>query len=215
MKRIAIIGAGGLAREVRWVLDEINAVQPVHEFVGFLVSDLDQVSPHDSSEAILGDLSWLEKNHGDVDELAIGIGNPSVRNRIGSDLQARFPQLAWPVLVHPSVRFDPHSCSFSSGVVLCAGVVATVGVRIAPFAYINLSCTLGHEAKVGRGSVLNPTVNVSGGVEIGDRVLVGTGAQILQYLAVGDDAAVGAGALVNRPVEAGTTVVGVPAKPLD
>jgi serine acetyltransferase len=67
---------------------------------------------------------------------------------------------------------------------------------------------------VGTGSVLNPTVNVSGGVDIGKRVLVGTGAQILQYIRVGDDATVGAGAMVHRDVEPGQTVAGVPARPL-
>ncbi len=97
---------------------------------------------------------------------------------------------------------------------LCAGVIATVNVHFAAFCLVNLACTLGHEARVGRASVLNPTVNISGGVELGDRVLVGTGAQVLQYLRVGDDASVGAGAVVTRDVEARTTVVGVPAKPL-
>jgi serine acetyltransferase len=52
-------------------------------------------------------------------------------------------------------------------------------------------------------------------VKIGDRVLVGTGAQVLQYLSVGDESSVGAGALVNRDVEEKTTVVGVPARPLE
>jgi acetyltransferase-like isoleucine patch superfamily enzyme len=62
--------------------------------------------------------------------------------------------------------------------------------------------------------VLNPTVNISGGVELGDGVLVGTGAQVLQYLKIGDGAQIGAGAVVNKNVNPDTTVVGVPAKEL-
>jgi serine acetyltransferase len=61
--------------------------------------------------------------------------------------------------------------------------------------------------------VLNPTVNISGGVTLGRGVLVGTGAQILQYVSVGDHATVGAGAVVTKPVAESTTVVGMPAKP--
>ena len=80
---------------------------------------------------------------------------------------------------------------------------------------VNLLCTIGHESVIGRGAVLNPTVNISGGVTIGEGVLIGTGAQVLQYLTVGENATVGAGAVVSKNVEPGTTVVGIPAKPLN
>ena len=49
---------------------------------------------------------------------------------------------------------------------------------------MNLSCTIGHEAQIGVGSVLSPLVGVSGGVSIGDRTLVGTGASVLQYVSL-------------------------------
>jgi acetyltransferase-like isoleucine patch superfamily enzyme len=100
------------------------------------------------------------------------------------------------------------------GVIVCAGTIATVNVRFEPFCMVNLSCTIGHEAVIGRGSVLNPTVNISGGVELGSGVLVGTGVQILQYVKIGDGATIGAGAVVNKNVNAETTVVGIPAKEL-
>jgi acetyltransferase-like isoleucine patch superfamily enzyme len=100
------------------------------------------------------------------------------------------------------------------GAIICAGSIATVNVRFEPFCMVNLTCTIGHEAVIGRGSVLNPTVNISGGVELGSGVLVGTGAQILQYVKVGDGATIGAGAVVTKDVYAGTTVVGIPAKEL-
>jgi serine acetyltransferase len=43
-------------------------------------------------------------------------------------------------------------------------------------------------------------------------VLIGTGAQVLQYLHLGSGAAVGAGAVVTRDVPEGVTVVGKPAR---
>jgi serine acetyltransferase len=55
---------------------------------------------------------------------------------------------------------------------------------------------------------------MSGGVDVGSRCLIGTGAKVLQYLKIGDDVTVGAGSVVTKDVPAGTTVIGVPARPL-
>ena len=48
--------------------------------------------------------------------------------------------------------------------------------------------------------------------EVGDNVLLGAGAKILGGIHIGDDVTVGANAVVVESVEAGSTVVGVPAR---
>jgi serine acetyltransferase len=73
---------------------------------------------------------------------------------------------------------------------------------------------VGHDAHIGNCNVINPGVNISGGVKLGDRILVGTGCQILENVNIGNDAVVGAGAMVRTDVESGLTVVGVPAQPI-
>jgi sugar O-acyltransferase (sialic acid O-acetyltransferase NeuD family) len=214
MKRIAVIGAGGFAREVAWLIRDINRASQSLEFLGYLVSDLSALVAHDSREHVLGDYSWIEQNREKLDALAIGIGTPTARLRVAAELEARFPNLEWPALIHPSAQFDRSSTDVGQGVLLCAGVIGTVNLVFESFTMINLTCTIGHEAHFGKGCVLNPAVNISGGVVLGEGVLVGTGAQILQYIHVGDRAVVGAGAVVTKNVAPGDTVVGIPAKPL-
>ena len=194
-RRIIVIGAGGFAREIRWLLREM--AKEKWDFRGFVVSDLSSLGPHDSREAVIGDLAWLHENRGEFDALAIGVGTPGTRAKLAAELEPHFGPEYWPSLIHPSVRFDSGTCEIGHGVILCAGVIGTVNLRLEPFSMVNLLCTLGHEAQIGRASALNPTVNISGGVEIGPGVLVGTGAQILQYLKVGEGAVVGAGAVVT------------------
>jgi sugar O-acyltransferase (sialic acid O-acetyltransferase NeuD family) len=212
--KIAIVGAGGFAREVAWLISDIERhgsqgeTSTPLEFVGYLVSDASKIGERDSE--VLGDFSWLKKNR--VDALAMGIGNPAVRLKLGNELREKFPDIKWPALIHPSVKYGPE-CVFGAGVNICAGTIATVNITFGNFCMVNLSCTIGHESQIGEGTVINPLCAISGGVNLGNRVLVGTHASVLQYLTVGDDAIVGSGAMVHKDVAAATTVMGVPAKP--
>ncbi len=84
---------------------------------------------------------------------------------------------------------------------------------------INLDCTVGHHVVMDDYTTLAPGVHVSGWVHFGQRVYVGTGVVILQGtqdppLTIGEDAAIGAGAVVTKSVPPGVTVVGVPARPV-
>lgn len=212
LQRLVVIGAGGCAREVEWLIDDINRERPTFDVLGYVISDLSKVSEYDSRDRILGDFDWLRRTEHAFDAIALGVGFPAARVRLASELQARFPSKSFPSLVHPSVLFDRKSCRFDEGTIVSAGSIVTVNVHLLPFVLINRSCNIGHEVTIGAGCVVNPMVAISGGVQVGDGVLVGTGAKILQYLRVGDGATVGAGAVVTKNVPPGDTVVGVPAR---
>jgi len=66
---------------------------------------------------------------------------------------------------------------------------------------IGADCTIGHHA-------------ILHGCTIGDRVLVGMGAIVLNRATIGDGCVIGAGALVteNKEFEPGTLIVGAPAR---
>jgi sugar O-acyltransferase (sialic acid O-acetyltransferase NeuD family) len=212
-KRIVIIGAGGMAREVASTLHWINRCQPAYDFLGYVVSDLSQLGVRDTSNQVIGDLEWLKQNRDSVDALALGVGSPATRLKLAGELSALLTNIEWPVLIHPTAVIDLDSARLEEGCFLGARVTATVNIVLEPFALCNFGSTLGHEARVGRGSVVNPGANISGGVVLGEGVTIGSGAQVLQYLQVGSGAVVGAGAVVTRNVPEGITVVGVPARP--
>lgn len=69
----------------------------------------------------------------------------------------------------------------------------------------------GHDAQIGEACEIAPSVVIGGHVVVGDRVKVGMGAVILPGRRVGDDAVIGAGAVVTRDVPAGETWCGNPA----
>jgi sugar O-acyltransferase (sialic acid O-acetyltransferase NeuD family) len=207
--RIVVIGAGGQARDTAWLLRELG---PGFEHVGFVVTDASRLTARDSP--VLGEYAWLEQNRTAFDGFALGIGTPAARLRVGADLRARFPEKAWPALVHPRVEIDRASLRLGEGTMIGAGVVGSVHIVLEDFALVNLGVTLGHEAHLGRGVVVNHNASIAGGVVLEAGVLVGSSAAVLQYLRVGDGATVGAGAVVTRSIEPRTTVVGVPAREL-
>ena len=88
MKKIIIIGAGGFAREVKWLIEEINKVSLQYKFLGFLISDLQNLKDTDSKELVLGDFSWLDRFNENI-YVAIGIGNPLNRLKVGEQLSRK------------------------------------------------------------------------------------------------------------------------------
>ncbi len=215
-KKLVIIGAGGFGREVKWLANDITGDPETdisYDFVGYVVSNTEKTSDLDSTDEILGDFQWLRDNSQAFDCLAMGIGNAAPRFKVAEELEKEYGPEYWPSMIHPSAHFDKSSARISHGVQICANVIGTVNLVFEPFAMINLACTIGHEAVLGRCCTLNPTVNISGGVTIGSGTLIGTGAQVLQYLTVGNGSVVGGGSVVTKDVDDQTLVVGIPAKP--
>ena len=73
--------------------------------------------------------------------------------------------------------------------------------------------------RIGRNCVIAPWVTVGtngsvAGPHIGDNVFIGTGAKVLGAIRIGDGVRIGANAVVLDDVPPGTTVVGIPARPV-
>jgi sugar O-acyltransferase (sialic acid O-acetyltransferase NeuD family) len=214
MKRIVIIGAGGMAREVKSLISDVNRTIATWHFLGYVISDVGALTNRDSREEILGDYNWLRMHRDEIDAVTIAIGAPAARFKVRDDIRQILGAVDLPILIHPTAYLDFATARIGEGALICAGVVGTVNLDLGPLALCNFGCTLGHEATIGAASVINPGANISGGVVIGAGVLVGTGAQVLEYRKIGNGATIGAGAVVTRDVEPGTTVVGIPAKRL-
>ncbi|MCQ2076712.1 MAG: hypothetical protein MJZ20_06735 [Bacteroidaceae bacterium] len=77
---------------------------------------------------------------------------------------------------------------------------------------MNLACTVGHDTVIGNHAAFMPSVNISGEVNVGECVYVGTGAKIINQIEIGQNTIIGAGAVVARSLPADCTAVGVPAR---
>lgn len=206
-RRIYVLGTGGLAREMAQLLRQLGRGGA---FGGFIAEDPDEVGNDLRFGRVVGDDAWLIEQRAAA-ELVVGIGHPgakaaAVARYLGDD------RYEFPNLIHPSAMLEAEHVRLGRGNVVTAGCMFTVDIEVGDFNLFNWTVTVGHDARVGSACVINPGAHVSGFVSIGDRVLVGTGASILEGRTVGADARVGAGAVVTHDVPAGVTVVGVPAR---
>lgn len=143
-----------------------------------------------------------------------GVGSPVFKKQFHQIL-VNYPEALWPSLIHPTASFyEANSIQLSDAVIISAGCRLTCDIQLDFGVFLNLNCTVGHDAHIGAYSSIMPGVNISGRVQIGKGVFVGSGATILQGIRIGDGAIIGAGAVVTRDVDNHQTVVGVPAKPI-
>lgn len=212
--QITVYGAGGFGREVAWLAQSAVIGREGVEVVCFI----------DDDEAVCGTilndlevlpLSQVKEKYPGVCVVS-GIGVPKMRELTMQ--KACAAGFGFATLVHPRTEMSKW-VEIGEGTVICAGNILTTNITLGRHVQINLDCTIGHDVALDDYTTLAPGVHVSGCVQCGKRVYIGTGAVILNGtqkdpVTIGDDAIIGAGACVTKSIPAGQTWVGVPAKPL-
>ncbi len=209
MKNIVIIGSGGFAKEVAFLIEDINKLQNKWNFLGFID---EKVGENNGKYQIFQNDEWLLSYKEEI-YVVIGLGNPSLIKKL-HDKFSQNHNIHFPNLIHPTVIGDWERIKIGIGNIICAGNIFTTDIEIGSFNIFNLSCTIGHDSKIGSFNVINPTVNISGGVQLNDEILIGTGSQILQYLEIVDKSIIGAGAVLTKSATEQGIYVGAPAKKL-
>lgn len=206
MKRIAIVGAGGFAREVLTLLLSIGG----YEIIGFVAPNASKASIN--GYPIIGTDEEINRTKESLN-LVIAVGDPHLKKEIR--LKYTNPLLSFPTLIHPSVIFgDKSMIIIGDGCIICAGTIITTNVAIEDFVTINLNCTVGHDARISNYCSLMPSVNIAGEVHLGSSVYLGSGSNVINQIKIGENCIIGAGAVVVDDIPSGSTAVGVPAKPI-
>lgn len=209
MKNIVIIGAGGFAREVQWLINDINKENKIWNIVGFIDKEERNKGLDLNGDKIIGDFGEI-KYLGIKDLYYIcGIGNPQLKKKLSD--YAESMNLKPATLVHPSVIMSD-LVSIGEGSIVCASNTMTINITIGKHVILNLDCTVGHDAIIGDYSTILPSVNISGNTNIGNLVSMGTGSFIIQGASIGDNSIIGAGAIVVTDIPKNSTAVGIPAK---
>jgi sugar O-acyltransferase, sialic acid O-acetyltransferase neuD family len=206
MKKIVIIGASGFAREVAWLIEEINNRNKEWEILGFVDDNFRDLPKCINGYKVLGDINYINQLSNEI-FLIVGIGNGKIREKIVKRTKER----KFATLIHPDIKISSTN-KIEEGTIICSGSILTVNINIKSHCIINLDCTIGHSATLEEYTTVLPSTNISGNVSIKRCTTLGTGVKIIQGITIGKNVMVGAGTIIIRDVEDNCTVVGNPGK---
>ena len=209
-QRIILWGAIGQARLIGVVVkrrgSEIAAVFEEREQFTSPYPDLPLFRTWDPFE------EWLKDQ--DKSDLGFSLGlNMNGQGRL--DLHEKLVQLGLmpATLVHPSAEIAS-DVEIGDGSQIMAGVVIGPNTTIGKQVIINARAGVDHDNVIEDGVEIAPGATLCGMIKVGKCAWIAAGATVLPVVQIGANATVGAGAVVNKNVDANTTVVGIPAKPL-
>jgi len=107
------------------------------------------------------------------------------------------------------------TATLGKGVMINAESYLGPGVEVENHVLVDSCVNISHDVWLRRGATVTPGATVAGGVTLGTDSYLGPGATVVEDLSIGEEAAIGAGAVVTEDVPSDTTVVGVPASPLE
>lgn len=210
MENLVIVGSGGFAREVYWLIQECNKVRNTWNVLGWVSNE--EPGTLISGLPVLGDDNWII-NYEEKINAVIAIGDGKLRKKIFDKYKIN-PNIAFPNIIAPSVIMSD-SVRMGQGCIIAAMNVFTVDIQIGDFLICNLSSTVGHDCIIGDFVTIFPGAHISGNVQLKDCSSIGTGANIIQGIEIGKNTFIGAGAAVIKNIPDDCTAVGVPAKPLE
>ena len=208
--KLVLVGGGGTSADVLTIIAAINSVRPRYEVMGIL----DDALPSGSVRwgiPVLGGLALAAPP--DV-RFVDCLGSPrSFRGREALYARFGFDPDRFETLVHPAAVVAADA-RLGTGAIVYPNTVVLSGVEVGSRVTILAGCVLNHETQVGDWSILASGVMVSGAVRIGRACYLGVASSVREGIAIGDGALVAMGSAVTRDVEPGSSVGGVPAKPL-
>lgn len=168
--------------------------------------------------APLFDCPWL----GRVDDIGgfeiargtrfiVACGSNALRRQQGEALLAQGARLE--SVVHPAAIVSP-SAGIGGGSAVLAGAIIGPRAVLGRGVIVNHAASVDHDCEVGDFGNISPGARLAGCVRMERGVFIGLNAAVLPGLRLGENAVVGAGAVVTRDVAFGQTVVGVPARPV-
>lgn len=207
---LVFLGAGGTARDVLSLVEDLNRERRQYRCVAMLDDDEKLWGRKIQGVPIFGPLADAKRY--DSAQFVNTLGSPrNYRCRLDVPARLGLPAKRFETLIHPTAALSS-SATVGAGTIILPHVVLLSGVTLGDHVLILAGSILNHDVRVGDYAILASAVNLSGAVEIGCGSYIGSGACLIQGVRVGENALVGMGSTVLENVAASTVVAGNPAR---
>ncbi len=207
-RRVLLIGAGGHARVCVEALLDMGDAEVVgavsRDGVGAPGLEVPKIWPDDQIEDAAASSG--------ATTFCVCIGDNTARRRFGRLLVDQGYTLTPAISASAVVS---RTAALGAGVQLIAGAVINAATTLGEGVIVNTNASVDHDCIIGDYVHVAPGAVLGGGVTVGDGALIGLGARVLPGVTIGSGAVVGGGAVVTSDVAADSTVVGVPARPIE
>jgi sugar O-acyltransferase (sialic acid O-acetyltransferase NeuD family) len=207
LPKLVIIGAGGFGREmVAWAR---QSIQFERDWVvkGLIDDNLHALNGKNTPAPLLGTVQDYQPASDEVFICALGV--PAIKKKCCELLINR--GAVFTRLIHRTAVLGDN-VEMAEGVVMCPYTVASANNRLGRSVAVNLHSSLDHDACVDDWSQVNCHCDLTGAVQVGREVFIGSSVSIIPGVKIGDGAYLGAGSVVLRDVPPGAKVFGVPAR---
>lgn len=208
--RLVILGAGAHGQAVADLLLESSKFT----VVGFCDVDASLAGARVLDAPVLGDdaAGIAAFRQGRCDGALVGIGNTALDARRRAFERLAAAGVPTPAVAHPRA-IVARSAVLGPGTVVFAGAVIGARASLGANVVVYSGAVLEHDSVLEDHVYVGPGVVLAGAAILRAGAFVGAGAVLLPGMEVGAGAVVAAGAVVTDSVPAGTTVLGVPARP--
>lgn len=205
-KRVIVFGAGGHAKVVVDVLEQMESYQ----IVGLVDDSLELKGTVRGGYSVLGNKDDLAGMSGaGIDGVIVALGDNYRRKLVCEDLE----RMGFTLIsaIHPSAVIGSR-VRIGAGTLVVAGVVVNVDAEIGENVIVNTGATIDHDCRIEAHVHLSPGVHLAGRVSVGALTHIGIGAVVLPNLTIGQNCIVGAGTVVRDDIPDNVVVVGNPAR---
>lgn len=145
MKNIVIIGAGDLGKEVVWLIEDINRIEPTYVILGFLDDTEEKQNKEFAGYRVLGKTEYLEELNSKIPVCAvIAVQSGEGRNKIVEEHQGFH---SWENIIHPTAVIAASS-TYELGNIFFPQTVVSAECKIGNFTLLYPQVTIGMNSTI-------------------------------------------------------------------